>query len=100
MTDSGGVLGGNGVALRWGGAGGGIVADEKGPTGKGEAVVDLETSMREVDPGLMYGGQASHRGRAKFRGELRGFVHMVEQSVRPGFDDVGVEVGRGWLTDS
>ena len=49
MTDSGGVFGEDGDALQCRGAGGGMVADEKGPAGKGEGVVDLETSMGEVE---------------------------------------------------
>ena len=57
-------------------------------------------SMGEADPGLLYGGQPSHRGRAVFRGEPRGFVHPVQQSVKPGSSDVGLEVARGRLTDS
>ena len=74
-----------------------MVGDEKGPAGMGEGV---EAGMGEAAPGLLYGGQPSHRGRAVFRGEPRGFVHLVQQSVEPGSSDVGVEVARGWLTDS
>ena len=77
MTDGGGVFSKGGVALRWRGSGGGMVGDEKGPVGMGEGVVDLEAGMGEAGPGLLYGGQPSHRGRAVFRGEPRGFVHMV-----------------------
>ena len=100
MTDGGGVFGEGGVVLRWGGSGGGVVGDKKGSVGMGEGVVDLEASIGEADPGFLYEGQPSHCGRAVFRGEPCGFVHLVQQGVEPGSSDVGVEVARGWLTAS
>ena len=100
MNDGGGVFGEGGIALWWRESGGGVVVDEKGPAGMGEGVVDLEASMREAHPGLLYGGQPSHFGRVVFRGEPYGFVHVIQHGVEPGSSDVGVEVARGWLTDS
>ena len=76
------------------------MGDENNPAGMGEGVVDLEAAMGEAHPGLLYGGHPSNRGRAVFRGEHCGFIHLVQQSVEPGSGDVGVEVARGWLTDN
>ena len=73
-----GVFGEGGVALRWGGSGGGVVRDEKGSAGMGEGVVDLEASMGEADTRLLYGGLPSHRSRVVLRGEPSSFVYLVQ----------------------
>ena len=75
------------------------MGDEKGLEGTGEGVVDLDASMGEANPGLLYGGQPSHRGRTVFRGKRCGLIHLVGQSVEARRSDSGVHLGGEGVVD-
>ena len=94
-ADGGGVLTEGRVALRGRSLSVGVVGGDQGAACMGEGVVDLEACMGEADAGILQGTEPPHGIWAADGGLPCRRIHLVQQGVKPGAGDVGVEVAGG-----